>query len=224
MRKFLTLFAMLAFVSVVHAQNQIGLNIADHLLIKNSNRNLDGDAEKIEGSSYLSDQFTPGVVHGIKGKFVPTPLRYDIFNDVLEFQQNGLVYILDPSTGIKKVEMGENILVVRQINFKGPHLGYLLLLDSGKVSLLQKKVIKFMQGKPPAALQSTATPAKYLPGQDVYYYQINKALPAELRSLKEMIADFPDKHDEMNAYVKKEKISAKKKEDLIQLVKYYNSL
>ena len=39
-----------------------------------------------------------------------------------------------------------------------------------------------------------------------------------------MIASFPDKQEEVKQFAKKEKISPKKEEELVKLVRYYNSL
>jgi hypothetical protein len=39
-----------------------------------------------------------------------------------------------------------------------------------------------------------------------------------------MIAAFPDKQTELTEFAKKEKISPKKEDEMIKLVRYYNSL
>jgi hypothetical protein len=46
----------------------------------------------------------------------------------------------------------------------------------------------------------------------------------EIESLKKLIEAFPDKHDELNAFASKEKISIRKEDELIQLIQYYNKL
>jgi hypothetical protein len=43
-------------------------------------------------------------------------------------------------------------------------------------------------------------------------------------NLKEMIASFPDKQEELKQFAKKEKISPKKEDELLKLIRYYNSL
>jgi hypothetical protein len=39
-----------------------------------------------------------------------------------------------------------------------------------------------------------------------------------------MIVSFPDKREELQAFASREKISARKQDELVRLVRYYNSL
>ena len=45
-----------------------------------------------------------------------------------------------------------------------------------------------------------------------------------MKNKKLLIETFNDKKDEIEKFIKKEKISYKKRKDLIRLVEYYNSL
>src|SRR5687768_14871681 len=86
------------------AQNQVGKNIADHLLIKNAEKDIYGDAEKETiGSPYLNETFVSGDAYTFNTKFIDVPMRYNIHNDYIEFKQNGQTYILDPEPRVKKV-------------------------------------------------------------------------------------------------------------------------
>ena len=58
----------------------------------------------------------------------------------------------------------------------------------------------------------------------MYFLQVGDGELKQVDNIKEIIAALPDKQDELTQYAKKEKISAKKEKDIIQFVKYYNSL
>jgi hypothetical protein len=45
----------------------------------------------------------------------------------------------------------------------------------------------------------------------------------KVSNLKKMIDSFPDKQNELTQFAKKEKLSHKKAEDLMKLVRYYNN-
>jgi hypothetical protein len=67
-------------------------------------------------------------------------------------------------------------------------------------------------------------PAEFKRTADDFYYKIGEGDLQELSNIKSMIASFPDKQEELSAFVKKEKISPKKENEVIKLVQYYNSL
>jgi hypothetical protein len=181
----------------------------------------------IEGTPYLSETYVVAEIHFDKGNPTKLPVRYNAFQDLIEYKQNGQSLVLDPSTRIKKVDLGDNTLVVDKIEFKGKaKYGFLTLLDSGKVMLLSKKMVTYVDAKASKALDGSeiTSPAKFSRSPDTYYYKVGDGELQKVGSIKDMIANFPDMQEELLKYAKKEKISPKKEAELIQLVHYYNSL
>ena len=162
---------MLFIFSAAGAQQ--GMNLFDHMLIKLSEKTLYGDPaqEKVVGTPYLSEDFVIGDVYDNKGKYAGVPMRYNIYEDQIEFKQNGQLYILDPQPKIKKVDLDHRTFVVSQYEYRGKtRPGYFFLLDSGKVILMSKKVVTYREQQPPKALESGPTPAKFSKSQDVFFY------------------------------------------------------
>jgi hypothetical protein len=222
---FLIMLAWLLNFSSAKTQAITGRNIDDHLLIKDSQKGLGLDVSKdTEGTPYLTETFAMGEVYLDKGKHT-VPVRYNIYDDWIEYQQNDQTYVLDPNGHIKSVRFDDQVLVVEKYNFKGKTKhGYFVLLDSGKVMLFSKKVVTYRESQEAKALESGSTPAKYIRASDLYFYKVGNGELKKVDSLKNMIASLPDKQDELNQFAKKEKISARKEEELIKFVKYYNSL
>jgi hypothetical protein len=182
-------------------------------------------AQKIEGTPYLSEKYVDGeILFGTTGRST-VPLRYNVFQDLMEYQQNGKALVLDPTTKIKRVRLGESTYIVDKFEFDGKtKYGFLNLLDSGKVTLLAKKVVKYQEPLKGRALDGGDLPAKFSRSSDAYFYRIGNGELQEVDNLKDMIASFPDKQEELKQFAKKEKISPKKEEELLKLVRYYNSL
>jgi len=182
-------------------------------------------AQKIEGTPYLSEKYVDGeIFFGTTGRST-VPLRYNVFQDLMEYQQNGKALVLDPSPKIKSVRLGESTYVVDKFEFEGKtKFGFLNLLDSGKVTLLAKKVVKYQEPLKGRALDGGDLPAKFSRSSDAYFYRIGGGELQEVNNIKDMIATFPDKQEELKQFAKKEKISPKKEEELLKLVRYYNSL
>lgn len=182
-------------------------------------------AQKIEGTPYLDEKYVDGEIYFGESARTKVPVRYNIYQDLIEYQQNGKALVVDPSTKIKKVQMGDITFIVEKLNVGGKtKYGFLNLLDSGKVTLYSKKMMRYQEPLKGRALDGGDVPAKFSRMQDEYFYKIGTGELKEVGNLKELIAGLPDKQDEIKQYVKQEKISPKKEEELRKLIQYYNSL
>lgn len=201
-----------------------GRNIADHMLIQISNSTLnEAPGEKVEGSPYLASEFVKGSIRSSKGTFEGVEMRYNIHQDIIEFKQNNFTYILDPSPDIHLVDMGDYKLVVEK-GIKNRPYGFYQILDSGRVTLLAKKTVRYREGRVPQALEAAPTPARYTNIPDTYYYRIGNGPLVKVTTLKKLIAGFPDGQEQLKAFASKEKLSSGKGEELVKLFRHYNSL
>jgi hypothetical protein len=181
---------------------------------------------KVKGTPYLDEAYVQGSILTTTASRT-APLRYNAYKDLIEFQvEGGQSRVLDPSTTVKKVSLGnETFVVEKYVTDKGiPKYGYFTLLDSGKVNLFSKKSVKFTPGMKGRALDGGDQPAEFRRNPDEFYFKVGTGELVEIKSIKTMIAAFPDKQDELSAFAKKEKISPKDPEELVKLIEYYNSL
>lgn len=224
-RKAITIIAILFLgLSYSHGQTMTGMDLKDHMLIK-LNKDNDRSVKNFEGSPFLSEEFVTGQVFTSGKKFTNVPIRYNIFNDQMEFRQNELTYALYPESRISKVILGSETYVVEQYEIKGKMTyGYLTRIDSGQLTVLSKKVVRFTDAQEAKALESSNKPAKFTRAADVYYYKIGNGEVTKVGSLKNLIESLPDKQNEVAVYAKKERLSVKAEEDLKKLATYYNSL
>jgi hypothetical protein len=178
----------------------------------------------IKGTPYLKEAYEEGLIV-YANNTIKVPARYNVFKDLMEYQQSGRALVLDPNVSIKKVQLHNATFVVDKYVADGKtKLGYFALLDSGKVTLYAKKSVSYLAPQKGRALDGGDQPAEFKKIADTFYYKIGNNTLQEVKNVKTMIASFPDKQDELTTFVKKEKISPRNEEELIQLVKYYNSL
>ena len=193
--------------------------------MKMGQRDIYTSVEKIVGTPYLNEEFINGVVICDAGTFSNVAMRYNAYEDHIEFKENNQIFILSPDKRIDKIAIDKNVFVVQNYQFRGrTALGFLTLLDSGKVQLLAKVMINFKEAQAPKALESSATPAHYTALEYFYFLKSNTNDVREINNLKKMIEAFPNQHKELKEFADKEKISARKEDDLIKLVKHYNDL
>ncbi len=178
----------------------------------------------IEGTPYLTDTYSKSHVYSNKGNFSDIEMRYNIFYERMEFNEKDLLYAIDPDLVIQKIVLGTQTFVVDNYELKGKTApAYFLALDSGRVSLMTKMRVIFkdrQQGKPIEG----DIPAKYQRMPDVNYFKLGNGPLIKVRSLKKLIDELPDQKQEMEKFVKNEKISANNAEELTKFIQYYNSL
>jgi hypothetical protein len=179
----------------------------------------------VKGTPYLDEAYVDGTIL-YANNARNAALRYNAYKDVFEFKVDGQARVLDPLTSIKKVNFGESTFVVEKyVNDKGiPKYGYFTLLDSGKVNLFSKKSVKFTPGMKGRGLDDGDQPAEFRRNPDEFYFKMGGGELIEIKSIKQMIAAFPDKQEELQQFAKKEKISPRDEEELVKFIKYYNSL
>ena len=179
--------------------------------------------ETIAGSPYVDDKYKDGMIY-YGDKNYSAPIRYNAYQDLIEYQQNGKALTLDANPTIKKVVVGEEVFIPLSPEGNTKKLGYFVMVDSGKVSLYSKKKIIFLPFKQRGKIDGTDQPAEFQKKPDIFYYQVGVGALQQVDNVKSMIASLPDKQDEMTQFAKKEKINTKKEKDIIQFVKHYNSL
>jgi len=101
--------------------------------------------------------------------------------------------------------------------------GYFKLL-TGEDCLLLIKHKKTYIPSVAAGAYEPATEAELRKEPDVYYLAINGQLPVKLKRKKKFIIELlPMKEDEISRYIKNEKISLHKENDLIELIDFLNT-
>ena len=179
----------------------------------------------IEGSPYLNDEFIAGTVFTVmKQQYVDIPLRYNIFNDQIEFKSGDKVQALAAPEIVELVEFGKYQMVyIPFSNLKKIKKGFFIVLEEGKASLYIRSEIEFKKPTEPGAYKE-AEPAKFIKKNDQYYIKIGVEQAKKVGNKKELVDSFPDNKDKIESFIKKNKIKTNKPESLKELVQFYNSI
>ncbi len=224
----LLLFLVLS-VAVSHAQTEYKLRqLMDFLNTKMTREewNKNPDQSNFKGSPYLEDDFTEGTVYTVqKDKYVDVPMRYNIYNDDVEFKNtSGKVLAIAKPDEIEKVEIGNHqLFYIPYVITKKVKQGYLELVEGGNASLFIKHSVIFKDAEAPGAYKE-AEPAQFVTMADEFYIRIGEEAAEMITNKKDLIEIFADHKNEIETYIKKHKIKTNKVDSLSELVKYYNSL
>lgn len=180
----------------------------------------------IQGSPYLNDNFIKGSIYTVsKTQYQDIPLRYNIYNDDMEFQTNdNNVLALSTPEIVEKITFGDYTMeYIPYVTSRNVKNGFFELILKGKASLYAKPQVEFLEAKDPAPYKD-AEPAKFLRKDDRYYIRLGMEAAVPCGNKKDVLGIFTDHSEELEAFIKKNKINVKKEDELKKLVEYYNSL
>jgi hypothetical protein len=177
--------------------------------------------DNINGSPYLDREFQEGILFLNDTLAARLPVRFNIYTNEIEYQMDGVVYTPGDRSAIKKAMVGRSVLVWSHIIGHG---SYVEQLVAGKGSLFQKRSVQFKPEEPPKPIIGTSTPAEFVRDFDSYYFELSGSIPIEIKSMNGLIEILSDKKDEMQRFIKSEKLRRMSKEHLIRVITYYNTL
>ena len=181
------------------------------------------DEKDISGSPYLNSEFVIGTVYTKRNiHYTGIPLRYNIYNDVIEYRlPDSSIYAISNPEIIRKIEMGAETFIYYVTN-KG-NTGYFSLISSGEVELLSKYNMTFKDAIPSAPFEA-AQPPSFHEQANTFFIKVKDQLPTMVAKKKDIKSIFGNQSDQILSFLKKEKLYLRNEADLIKLVKFINEL
>ncbi len=227
----LTAFILILTISISEAQERkaidlrsnLGLYTGDLMNFYNEvaqNKMMESiDISTVEGSPYLNSEFIKGeLVTTDSVQYAGLPLRYNVYNDALEFKKNDVEIELNERFPLLYAVI-DNTTIVKTKNVEG----YFLVRTSGPLYVLEKMNIKFIDGKPASGYRSATKPA-FKNFKPEYYIQKDIGKEAyKIDSESDLLNLIPDKKQEVKDLIKKEKLKISKDGDLVEIINYYNN-
>lgn len=222
MKKSLIILPLLAFNLFICQQtlsiNQVTGDQSVFSGIKSTTgKNLSYD--EIQGSPYLDKSFYKAKV--AEG-YEEIPVRYNSYKDEIEFQKDGKTLVLPKENKFSKIELKSPKQTFVLLNIEDNANGYFIELINGKNSLYKKIKTIFKDTVPASSSYASDKPAQFKTQDPVYYIKTENELLIKLKNQKEVLEQFPDKKDVINAFFNTNKIKFDKDEDLIKLVNFLN--
>ena len=193
-------------------------------------RTFDNRYEGTRGTPYLSEEWLPGQVFlKSQNRIIIKEMNYNCF-------ENEVAY-LDPSTKavmlINKYNIdlfylisGPDTLVFVPVQLeenKAPVFAQ--LLHRGESSLYKRYEKEFIRANYEGAYSADRKYDEFADKSSLYLStEEDPGLNKVKKSKKQFLASFPGAEDELSAFIKTEKLDLKLEEDIIRLLRYYDSL
>ena len=184
--------------------------------------------EEIQGSQFLKDDWMKAALYGDRGiKFESAKVKFDSYNNKFVFDRHDTTYELssmiytlylypNEDDTAKKIVFKKGYAINNRINANK----FLQVIAEGKLSLLKyysKDLEEYTE-------YGNATKFKRFKDMEQYYVLQNGQYSPISISPKNLENQMQSKWTEVQAYMKKNNLSAKNEKDWATLISYYNSL
>lgn len=151
-------------------------------------------------------------------------LRYNIFEDEMEFVRENSIYYLVKDVG-RKVYFEDSKSTYKVLRYNGK-LQYFKVLITGNFVLLARHRVRYVEPRPAESGYDKDRPAKYLRLKDEIYLGRDQQVITKLSGIKksDFLELFGSRSQEIKSFLKKNKLSFKKVDDLEKIIGYYNTL
>ena len=179
------------------------------------------DYKYVQGSCYLIENFIDGRITLNTGQTFEGPVRYDIYADQIEFKNAANeIFVVQNSRAIRTVFMDS-----LKFNFFEPGefenvKGFYELLVLGNYSLYKKFLI-LLKNPEAAGPGQQSIAAMFIPVDSKYYIMDSDANFTEINTKKDLIIPGRDSN-ELEKFIKDNKIKPKKEKDLIRFTEFLN--
>lgn len=177
-----------------------------------------------EGSPYLKDEFYKGTIILANGQeYKDILLRYNIYNDMFEFQKGKEALAIDKDKQFSCFILGIYTFKYFEFEYKNKiESGYLEQLIEGDFSLYLKHQVILKDGSDSGAYQEATKPTFY-PQKPSFMLGSGPDKIVEIKNSKDLINKFKELEERINNYTGKKKLKLKSRNDYIELVNYLNS-
>ena len=193
-------------------------------------RTFDKRYQGIKGTPYVFEDWLPGEVFmKNKQRFIIKELNYNCHaNEVAYLDPSSRAVMLINKYGIELFLMksGADTLVFVQLQLQEDEIPvFAKLLYQGESTLYRVYEKEFIEASYKGAYSADRRYDEFIDKSSFYFSGPDDAFPAKLKqSKKQVLAAFPGAEDKLSAYMKAEKLDLKHEEDLVRLLKYYDSL
>lgn len=178
------------------------------------------DIRKIKLKKYLTEGFKPSSIDGNKEVFY---LRYNMYEDQMEFVKEEKVYFLKKNSNLK-ILFRTLKKTYKCMNLNGDLNYFLLHIESEKLGLVTRESVKFIKPQKAKTSYGTDKPADYRRQKDITYFTLNNELYKVPKKKKDFLAFFKSNQNEIKKFMKAKKLGYKNIEDLKMIVTFNNSL
>ena len=190
------------------------------------NKVVSAESEKgLDGSPWLTEIWVPGTINLISGKTIETlKYRYNVYRNQLYFQYGDAEYMVGSPDSIDYLLMdGKKFVYDNSDPVNKDKRRLMEIAIDGKARMYVNYYPEIIPANYNIALGS-GNKNETVAVREAYLIKVGSVLTVVDKKGKLIPVALADKNQEVSSFIKKEKISPKKRADIEKVVRYYNSL
>ncbi len=227
----LALWLLFISYSSVYSQNMVHRSdvLLDKLRLNKSIKGIESVLySDIKGDPYIFSEFHQGELALRGGDTYTVLLRYDIFGNQMHIKEKDQIFgILHPEkiSGITIDTLKFIYSTFKDSRGAGTHdIGsYFIVRTEGKCRLLIKKNMRIQDAEPPKLYQDVKPP-RFIPLKDTYYFKQGEEAAVRINGKQDLVNLLSDKKNEVENFIRSDRLALNRIEDLERVVKFYNGL
>ena len=191
------------------------------------NKVLDKPKEKIVGTPYLNEVFMSSTISGVENIFLT---RYNAFSDEVEVSYDESIFVIPKEERYSTIYNKASDYKLQLLRYNAEKdeyvYGYLFeIFSNDKVGFYKREQITLQEAREAPNGYSLPVPPKYNRKNEEYYLKMDaeRVVPFP-KSKKALLNLYASNEQKVSSYLKEEKISFKKEEDLLKLTKFLATL
>jgi hypothetical protein len=179
-----------------------------------------------DGSPYLlADQWITGTVRTAADKVVDgVKMKYDIFEDELEYEKEGKLYRLGANEVVEFAMPTGDALYIFRRGFPAvddqTESSFYRVLHDGNTKLLKRFETKKREEK---QYNSATAVSRFVPSEQLYIFKQGKMHPIKKGDRKKLISLLSDKKALMEHNIKEQQLDLKSEVDMVKLLEEYDA-
>ncbi len=179
----------------------------------------------IEGSQFMNEEWKIGVLKTDSVLIEDLKYRYNIYGKQMQYMYDSVIYSIGAPHKIKSLNFDNKCFIYSIFNNNGiEEYDFFQVLVEGKCKLLIRREIQIIQANYNYTHNVGSHNDKFVLVES-YYMKKGDAPAVKVKKFKKrFLQNFEDKNIQVADYMKKQKISLGKQDDLMKVVDYYNTL
>jgi len=193
-------------------------------LVNRIDNNATIDERNVNGSKYFNDAFLLGKI-SINNKSSKDlyALRYNAYSDLIEVQKENEVETLIKAINVSCTIGGKLYVYQKYLSKNKGNLGYLKVLNKGQnATLFKQESVIYKEARVAQTSHQSSFSAKFVQFENYYFLEKDNKDSVAMPLTKKSVLNAFDNDSKIKSYIKKEKISFKSENDLINLFSYIN--
>lgn len=199
--------------------------LSDQYRVERSKGSITDLYSDIEGSPFLNEEFIRGeIVMNDTLLYREVPLRYNIYTDVMEFQNaSGQVLELVIPEGSCIFKLGGSVFsILDYYGLDNEKRGILELLADGHLKLYKQYLVDFKPATKAIGYQD-AQPNRFVRQEDEYLLATGEGRPEVFRNAKGLMEKLEQICPDIGRYSKDHKLKPGREGDLVRIIRECNN-